>query len=187
MVYGAGPVGIRKASYLAREAKVSMIDRRPAKVPEGMELIIGEAKDNLDLIEGSDLVVAATGDRATDELICTRAGSLGKPFNRSDGPGGFLIPSLVERRNYTVAISTLGRSPGMSRHIRDTLEASLPPVLEDMVDLTEVLRERLKKTVQDPREREGRIHRLLEDAEVWELLETDPERAFELAERKVMD
>ncbi len=187
VVYGAGPVGLRKAAYLARETRVTLVDRSPVEAPEGVALRIGEASQNLDLIEISDIVVAATGDPATDEAICRRAKDSGKLFNRADSLGNFLIPSLVERRNFAVAISTLGRSPGMSRHIKDAVETSLPAVLEDMVDLTQGLREELKVTVPDARDREGRIHRLLEDPAVWKALEMEPGMAYELARRKVLE
>ncbi len=186
-VYGAGPVGLRKAAYLARETRVTLVDRRPVEVPDGVTMRVGEALRNLDLIDSSDIVVAATGDRVTDETICQRAKDAGKLFNRADALGNFLIPSLVERRNFTVAISTLGRSPGMSRHIKEVVETSLPAVLEDMVDLTESLREDLKSIVPDARDREGRIRRLLGDPTVWKALELEPAKAYELARGKVLE
>jgi siroheme synthase-like protein len=186
VVFGGGPVGLRKAAYLAREAQVTLIDRRTVEVPEGVRLIVGEAMDHLQLIAGSDIVVAATGDRSVDEMICAEAGLRGKLINRSDGPGNFLIPSVVERRNFTVAISTLGRSPSMSRHISKVIDAYLPSALEGMVDLTEALRDQLKVEVPDAREREGLIRRLLEDPEVWRSLETEPGKALQMARRKVM-
>ena len=187
VVYGAGPVGLRKAAYLARETRVTLVDRRPVEVPEGVTLRVGDALRNLDLIEISDIVVAATGDRVTDETICQMAKVAGKLFNRADALGNFLIPSLVERRNFAVAISTLGRSPGMSRHVKEVVETSLPAVLEDMVDLTESLREELKMTVPDARDREGRIRRLLDDPAIWEALGLEPTKAYELARGKVLE
>lgn len=187
MVYGAGPVGLRKAAYLARETQVTLVDRNPVEGLEGVTLRVGEASQNLDLIEKSDIVVAATGDPAVDGTICRMAKDSGKLFNRADSSGNFLIPSLVERRNFAVAISTLGRSPGMSRYIKDVIETSLPAVLEDMVDLTQGLREELKATVPDAHDREGRIRRLLDDPAVWKALEAEPRKACELAKRKVLE
>ena len=186
MVYGAGPVGIRKAAYLARGTRVTLVDRCPVEVPDGVAFRIGEALQNLDLLEISDIVVAATGDRSVDERVCEEAGRRGKLINRSDGPGNFLIPSIMERRNFTVAISTLGRSPGMSRHISKVIDASLPPSMEGMVDLTEALRDQLKGELPDAREREGRVRRLLEDPEVWKALGEGPEKALEMARRRVL-
>jgi len=178
---------MRKAAYLARQATVTMVDRRPAEVPEGVVLIVGEAADNLGLIDGTNIVVAATGDAEIDEMVCARANERGKLFNRADGPGNFLIPSIIERRNFMVAISTLGRSPGMSRHIRESLDASLLPAMEDMVDLTCRLRERLKDVVPEAREREGRVRRIIGDQEIWEARKEDPAMAYELAEGKVLE
>lgn len=181
MVFGAGPVGLRKASYLSREADVVLVDRKVIEAPEGMKVVRGEALEHLSLIDEADLVVAATGDIEVDSRICEMARKKDVPFNRSNGAGEFIIPSVVERRNFSVAISTLGRSPGMSRHIRLILERELSPVLEDMVDLCESLREELKATIPDAVEREGRLRKVLDDERVWEALTADWEKAMNMA------
>lgn len=185
VVFGAGPVGLRKAMFLSREAEVIIVDRQAKSVPAGIVLVKGEALDNLHIIDGSDLVVAATGDLTSDEAIHRYAKDRGRPCNRSDRPGDFLIPSMVEKRNYTLAVSTLGRSPGMSRHIRLLLERELPPSLEDMVDLSERLRDHLRSALPDPAEREGRIRLMLDDPRVWEALARDREEAWRLAKEAV--
>ncbi len=185
MVFGAGLVGMRKALYLFKEADVVIVDRQPCEVPAGIRFIRGEVLDNLHLIGGTDLVVAATGDTSTDDVIFERARVQGKPCNRSDRPGDFLIPSVVEKRNYTIAVSTLGRSPGMSRYIRLLLERDLSASIEDMVDLSERLREELRETFPDPADREGRIRRMLENRHVWEALARDQDEVREIAKEAV--
>lgn len=186
IVFGGGMVGQRKAAYLAKEADVTIVDRRPGGAPSGATRICGEALENLHLIDAADIVVAATDDPEVNEAICRRARQAGAWYNQVEGPGNFLIPSVVERRNFVVAVSTGGRSPGMSRYLREHLEASLPRSFEDMVELMERLRVMLKDRVPDPIVREDTLRRLIIDPELWNCLEKDPSQAWEMAIRKAM-
>jgi precorrin-2 dehydrogenase / sirohydrochlorin ferrochelatase len=187
VVFGGGAVGQRKAAYLAKEAEVTIVDRSPGEAPAGMKRINGEAMDHLHLIDDADIVVAATDDPEVNEAICRRAREVGAWYNRAEEPGNFLIPSVIQRRNFTVAVSTEGRSPGMSRHLREHLDSSLPRSFEDMVDLTERMRTLLKESVPDPIVRERAMRKLVNDQELWSAIEKDPLEAWELAKKKAMD
>ncbi|MBN1109925.1 MAG: bifunctional precorrin-2 dehydrogenase/sirohydrochlorin ferrochelatase [Methanomassiliicoccales archaeon] len=186
IVFGCGPVGQRKAVYLAKQADVTVVDRSPGPAPEGARRILGDARSHLHLLQQADLVVAATEDGELNDLICREASDLGIWFNRADGTGSFLIPSVVERRNFTVAVSTEGRSPGMSRHIREHLDLCLPPEWEDMVQVMEMVRQELRSVVEDPHARERTLRTLSEDQEVWEALSSGTEAAFRTAMRKAV-
>jgi precorrin-2 dehydrogenase/sirohydrochlorin ferrochelatase len=123
VVFGGGEVGLRKARFFAGEADVTVVSR--AYVP-GFESLenkvtkvtseIGEEQEGL--IGGADFVIIATGDRELNDRLEAIALAAGKYCNRADGVSSFLIPSVVQRRNFLVAVSTLGRSPAMSRFIK---------------------------------------------------------------------
>ena len=186
VVFGGGPVGQRKAAYLSKEASVTIVDRSDGPCPPGVTRVRAELKDSLDLIRKSDIVVAATDSYETYDIICREARARGKMFNRADGNGTFLIPSLVERRNFSVAVSTEGRSPGMSKILKDHIDKQLPPEWEQMVDLMEKVRQALKDSVPDQRRRETVLRALTEDREVWRSLSFGTETAFQLAMRKAV-
>jgi len=186
VVYGGGPVGQRKALFLAKEMEVTIVDRSWVQAPSGCRCLMGEALDNLDLIDTADLVVAATGDPLVNEAICVQAKARAKWYNCAEGPGTFLIPSVVQKRNFTVAVSTMGRSPGMSKFLREHLDVMLTGRLEDMVDLTEDLRADLKDRVPDTAERESILRRLIHDPELWDAIQEDPVKARAIALRKVV-
>jgi siroheme synthase-like protein len=183
VVFGGGEVGRRKANYLASEAEVVVVSRDfvGGFLPSIM-LRQGTVEDGLhDMVGWADLVIAATNDTRLNDTIASEAARQGKLCNRADGLSTFLIPSVVERENYCVAISTEGRSPGMSKFLRLELDRLLGRRYELMVSLQEELRELAKKKVPSQIERERRLWRVLEDGKIWAALESDPSKARELA------
>jgi len=132
-------------------------------------------------VRWADLVVAATNDPVMNKRIVDEAEKQGKWCNRADGLSTFLIPSVVERERFKVAVSTEGRSPGMSRYLRQVLDAQLDHRYDLMVALQEELREAAKEAVPSQKEREERLWQVLDDEQVWSLLESDPVEARQIA------
>jgi siroheme synthase-like protein len=187
-VFGGGAVGRRKANYLAGEAEVKVISKKfvDGFLPQ-VQLVEGEINEHLvHTIGWADLVIAATNDRDLNDAIAAEAAVQGKYCNRADGVSTFLIPSLVERDNYKVAISTEGRSPGMSKYLRLELDRFLGRKYDLMVSLQEELREAAKRSIPSQMEREKKLWQVLEDRDVWSALENDLPRARELAMQKLV-
>jgi len=190
VVFGGGEVGLRKAKYLAAEAEVVVVSKdfvagfRGSGIRQEMA-DIAEVLD--EWVEWADLVVAATNDSALNGRIAEKSRSLGKYCNRADGPCTFMIPSLVERSNYSVAVSTGGKSPGMSKFLRQELDRMLPPVYERMVSLQEELREEAKSYIADQRDRERFLWSILEDRQIWEVLSLGEEQALAAARQKLVN
>lgn len=188
LVFGGGEVGLRKARYFAKEAQVVAISREFDDGFEGesVRLIRCEVSKGIhDWIGWADYVVAATDSPDVNDQVCSAAASLGKQYNRADGVGSFLIPSVVDRGNFIVAISTLGKSPAASRKLREQVDAMLPKDWSSMVELQEELREEAKRSLHDQKAREAFLRSVLEDAEVWEALRSDPAAARRLALKKL--
>lgn len=188
IIFGGGPVGCRKANYLAREADVVVVSH---DFVEGFDprvrLIEGDINGLLvQWTTWADLVVAATDDLSLNERIVQEARYQGKFSNRSDGISTFLIPSTVERDHYKVAVSTEGRSPGMSRYLRMEIDRVLDPRFDLMVELQEEIRARAKELVPSQKEREERLWDVLRDHSIWDLLESDPPQAMRLALQKLV-
>lgn len=183
VVFGGGEVGRRKANYLAREAEVVAVSREFVNgFSASVELRPGEAEDSMqEMVRWADLIIAATNDIHLNDAIAEEAARQGKFCNRADGLSTFLIPSVVERENYKVAVSTEGRSPGMSKFLRMELDRTLDERYDLMVALQEDLRQAAKDSVPSQKEREERLWEVLQDREVWSALESDPGKARELA------
>lgn len=188
VVFGGGEVGFRKASYFASEARVAVISLDFVKAFQNtqIELIRSDASsDPRPWIEGADFVVAATDDTELNGRICAIAIDLGKPCNRADGISSFIIPSTVQKRNFTIAISTMGNSPAMARFLSLRVQEGLPEGCEDMVDLQRDMRVIAKRRIGQQSERERLLRMILEDNMIWEELRLDKKKAMSLAMQKL--
>ncbi|MEM3059444.1 MAG: NAD(P)-dependent oxidoreductase, partial [Methanomassiliicoccales archaeon] len=136
-------------------------------------------------INWADLVVAATDDPLLNDKICSYAKSVGKDFNRADGVGSFLIPSVIDKGNFIIAISTFGRSPAVSRALKEELESAIDVNWSLMVELQEEIRKEIKSRVLDQRLREKALRLIIKDKEILRMLGIDYTKAKNLAIEKI--
>ena len=189
-MFGGGEVGLRKAMFFAREADVTVISRD--FVPgfeskgKGIKIISAEIGPEQEaLIDGSDFVVIATNDHMLNDRLEARAQAAGKFSNRADGVSSFLIPSVVERRNFLVAISTMGRSPAMSRFLKRAIEEMVGPEISSMIDLQEELREKARSLIPEQAARERFLWDVLGDEPIWAAMVKDPAQARSMALKRL--
>ncbi|MFU8779459.1 MAG: NAD(P)-dependent oxidoreductase [Kiritimatiellia bacterium] len=101
------------------------------------------------LLQGCDIVVAATGDSATGEQIAADARAAGLWVNVVDNPPlcDFIFPAMIRRGVLQVAISTGGVSPVIARLLKQDFEQILPdgiePLLACIKKQTPVVRKKL--------------------------------------------
>jgi precorrin-2 dehydrogenase / sirohydrochlorin ferrochelatase len=130
IIIGGGEVAARKAERLL-DCGANVLIISPLLAPELAELkekniinhIDAQYSDNL--IEGAALVIGATDDEKTNAQISTDARNKGVPVNIVDDPQkcDFILPSLMQRGDLTIAIGTGGKSPALARHLREELES----------------------------------------------------------------
>jgi siroheme synthase-like protein len=79
-------------------------------------------------LESADLVFAATGDAEFNHRVVELARAAGLLANAVDDPGhcDFFTPAVVRRGTLTLAVSSDGRLPGLTRAVRELLEEWLP-------------------------------------------------------------
>ena len=194
VIFGGGAVAARKAAYFARDAKVLVVSRSfvhkigtlPVKT---RRMDIGAATDTklAALIGDAFLVIAALSEPAQNNRIgriCRKKGIL---FNNADGKAGdVILPAIAAGENYTLAITTGGSSPAVSRYIREFLEQELPE-LDAMIALQHRMREGLKKKVPDQARRNEILRKVIEDQALWKLLKSDPVRAWNRVSERYLD
>jgi siroheme synthase-like protein len=148
-VIGGGRVAARKVAAL-READADVLVIAPdlcetlqGMVPQEDITWLARAYRPGDL-EGAFLVIAATSDPTVNERIWREAQARGLLVNVVDDPEhcSFIAPSVVRRGPLTLAISTSGRCPALSRHIRRQLEQDFGPVYGEFVVLLGELRDK---------------------------------------------
>ena len=120
VVFGGGRVGFRKASFFAEEAEVTVVSRSFCDefLNSSLKTLNGEVEKVMTgMIGDADIVVAATDSMDLNKRIVEECTLQGKWCNCATSPGDMIIPSVVRRKGYTVAVSTMGRSqpcPGTS-------------------------------------------------------------------------
>jgi siroheme synthase-like protein len=113
-------------------------------------------------LRGVALAFGATDDPAVNRRVVEAARRRGIPANAVDDPAfcDFYTPAVLRRHGLELAISSGGGFPGLTRAVREVLEAWLPPEHEDALAGLFALRRALLASPLGPDER-GRVLREL--------------------------
>lgn len=152
VVIGGGDVAARKvARLLDCDAKVCVVS--PVLVPELEVLKKDQRIEHIDdeyageYLYGASLVIGATDDEKVNAAISRDAKTKGIPVNIVDDPQkcDFILPSLVERGDLTIACSTGGNSPALARHLREELEETYGEEYATLLNILGQLRMKMEK------------------------------------------
>lgn len=150
LVIGGGQVGTRKVLTLLKcSANVRVVS--PEATPRLAELA---EQGRIELIRrsyrSSDLdqvflVIGATDDQVLNGQIHKDAEGMQRLCNIADQPAlcNFVLPSIVNQGDLSIAISTAGKSPAYAKHLRRQLEGQFGPEHGRMLDLMGAIRTRL--------------------------------------------
>jgi len=96
-------------------------------------------------LSGAFLAIAATDDRATNERVYREAAERRIPVNLVDDPAhcSFIVPSLVERGDLFLAISTSGQSPAVAKLLRQKLQKEIGPEYAFLLKLLGAVRKKI--------------------------------------------
>jgi len=181
VIFGGGEVASRKAAYFSGEAEVLVISRsfshKMSLLPvERRMLDAGRSSDDMliGLIDRAFLVIGALSDPRQNNRINDLCKAQGILFNNADGEtGDVILPAMSGGKNYTLAISTRGESPAVSRFIREHLETHFP-ALDEMIALQRDIRAWLKQTEPSQSRRNAILWEVLNNREIWKNLKNDP-------------
>lgn len=137
LVVGAGVIGARKAAQLIEAgARVSVIaEEVRVNLPDGVASVEQRRYRRGDL-EGFYLIVSATGDPATNDLIVAEAREARLWLNVVDDPdrSSFYFMALHRQGDVTVAVSTAGAAPALAQAVRSLIAERLPSNLAEVAD-----------------------------------------------------
>jgi precorrin-2 dehydrogenase/sirohydrochlorin ferrochelatase len=151
-------------------------------------LDVGTVSDDLieEILEGAFLVISTLSDPSQNNRIGNLCRVRAILFNNADGEAGdVILPSVTSGQNYTIAISTKGSSPAVSRFIREHLEKTYP-ALDEMIALQSEMREQLKHHESSQARRTAILWEVLNDKELWEMLIKDPSQARKQAKKRYL-
>jgi precorrin-2 dehydrogenase/sirohydrochlorin ferrochelatase len=169
LVVGGGAVAERKVALLVEcGAEVDVVSpkataRLTALASSGRIRLRRRPVRAADL-PGAFLVVVATDDPRVNREVAERARRAGGLVNVADDPAAcsVLVPSVIRRGDLTVAISTGGGSPALARKLRQRLEQTVGPEYEAFVAALRLLRERARRAIADPEDRQAIYRRAVE-------------------------
>jgi len=129
LVVGGGGVGTRKVATLldcgARVTVISPVVSHQLRDFAKSGLIeLRERPYQSGDLDGMFLVIGATDDEGLNQKISSDADHLNTLCNIADRPEvcNFILPSIVQRDDLVITISTSGKSPALAKNLRKTLE-----------------------------------------------------------------
>ena len=157
LVVGGGGVGTRKVMTLIDcDAKVTVVspDVR-GKLLELADrgLIILEKRPYRETdLDGMFLVIGTTDDEELNRQISMDAEKLNMLCNIADHPEvcNFILPSIVNRGDLTISISTSGKSPALAKRLRIELEEQFGNEYAEFLRLMGAIRKKLLGQKHEP-------------------------------------
>ena len=154
LVVGAGAVGARKIEALLDSgARVTVV--APAvgdevrALAEAGRVALQEREFEDGDAEGKAVIIAATASREANEAVAAAARRRNIPVNVVDVPElcDFHVPAVIRRGRLTVAVSSGGAAPGLTRRLAHELRERLEPTLGEYLDLVESARLRIRELI----------------------------------------
>lgn len=108
------------------------------------------------------LVIAATSDNQLNEAIYQEAMNRQLPINVVDAPDKctFIFPSIIQRDELVIGISTSGVYPALSKKIREKIEQVIPVMNRNVLKVLKDCRERAGMEITDPEQRSELLNQI---------------------------
>jgi len=190
IVIGGGEIAERKVgNLLESRADVTVIS--PQLTEHLQQLALARAIKHLRRnyrrgdLEGAFLVISATDNSDLNAIVCDEAHQKNILVNIVDDPKkcSFIVPSVVERGDLLISISTSGNCPALAKKIRKKLEKEYGEEYIDYIKLLQEVREMIRQKYTSPEERRLLLNKVL-DLDILPLLK---EGKKDLVEKKVRE
>lgn len=153
LIVGGGNVGLEKLTAVLKNspaARVTLVARHVQQAVRDLAEVhpavkIEERNFKLWDLWDKDLVILATDSRPLHESIRKFARTRKLLINVADTPDlcDFYLGSVVTKGNLKIGVSTNGKSPTISKRIREYLEEALPDDTNDLLDNMQKIRAQL--------------------------------------------
>ncbi len=186
VVVGGGRVAERKTlSLLKAEAVVSVIS---PVITTGLAKLKGKGaikhiKRNYKKGDLKDafVVIAGTSSEDINKKIAEDAESLVNVIDIPSG-GNFIVPSLIKRGPLTIAISTEGSSPAVSKAVRREIENLYDGEFARYLRFVELIRKKAIKKILNSRKREQFLKYIASE----KVINTLREKGFNEVSKKIL-
>jgi precorrin-2 dehydrogenase/sirohydrochlorin ferrochelatase len=169
LVVGGGSVGTRKVDTLLKcGADVTVVSRevsaRVAELATAGNIVLKNRDYRSSDLDGKVLVIGATDNERLNRRISRDAQSRQVPCNIVDRPAvcSFILPSIVQRGDLMITISTSGKSPALAKHLRKRLEREFGDEYARMLTLMGAVRRKLLRQEHAPEAHKPLFEALIE-------------------------
>lgn len=160
LVVGGGDIATRKIMLLLQAgAQVSVVSPELDTTLKEY-LALGKVKFcaeyfHPEQLKNIVLVIAATNNRTTNQLVSEAAQQQQIPVNVVDNPDlcTFIMPSIVDRSPLLIAVSSSGQSPVLARLLRAQLEIMIPAAYARVAEIAGKFRQHVKEHFTHPEKR----------------------------------
>jgi precorrin-2 dehydrogenase / sirohydrochlorin ferrochelatase len=160
LVVGGGKVAERKAAMLlqfnARVVVVSpVMTKMLLKFGEEAKIEYFQRSYTAQDLDNAALIFACTNNSAMNNKIKREAARKNIPVNVVDAPDvcDFIVPSIIRKGELTIAISTSGELPLLSKKLRQKIEEVVTDDYLEYLHIMGKFRRHLMKTVKDAHKR----------------------------------
>jgi precorrin-2 dehydrogenase/sirohydrochlorin ferrochelatase len=143
LIVGGGFVGTEKLSFILKnspKANITVVakeisDEIKSMVNGQLSIVLTEKPFEKSDLENKQLAIAATADKELNKAIYRAAKEKNILINVADTPElcDFYLGSIVTKGDLKIAISTNGKSPTLSKRIREFFEDILPENINDLI------------------------------------------------------
>jgi precorrin-2 dehydrogenase/sirohydrochlorin ferrochelatase len=185
LVVGGGAVGTRKVAMLINcGARVTVVSPEASpslqQMAQQQQVQWKKRSYRSQDLAGVFLVIGATDDQALNRRIHRDAEQHNTLCNIADRPEvcNFILPSIVNRGDLILAISTSGQSPAFAKRLRQSLEAEFGEEYARFLDLMGAIRQRLLRQSHAPEAHKPLFEALI-DRGLIDLIKTDDTQAID--------
>lgn len=157
LVVGGGSVATRKVTNLLKcGARVTVVSpamsERLQHLADNNTLVLESRPYRASDLAGKFLVIGATDDESLNRQISSDAEQRSILCNIADRPEvcNFILPSIVQREDLVITISTSGQSPAMAKNLRQMLQAQFGEEHGEFLKLMGAIRRKLLSEAHEP-------------------------------------
>jgi precorrin-2 dehydrogenase/sirohydrochlorin ferrochelatase len=157
LVVGGGSVGTRKVKMLLKcGATVTVISQVVSEqlktLADSTAITLHQRSYRSSDLTGIFLVIGATDDEHLNRQISEDANRLNLLCNIADQPQycNFILPSIVNRGDLTISVSTSGKSPALAKKLRKNLEDQFGDEYAIVLQLMGAIRKNLLDRSHEP-------------------------------------
>jgi uroporphyrin-III C-methyltransferase/precorrin-2 dehydrogenase/sirohydrochlorin ferrochelatase len=171
IIFGGGQVAQRKVQTLTKfTTDITVVsptlDPRLALLVNEHTLTHINALAKQEHVLAGYRIVAATDDKAVNQLIGTWAKALSCPVSIADAPedSDFIFPAIIDRSPVMIAISSASESPALTRYLRNQLDTALSSRIPQLAQFVSTLRHTVRSNINDSKQRQQLWRKLMSSA-----------------------